>query len=274
MEGTREMLRPEEMTLFIKGIYPFAFRYARAARTPSGNNVHLCGPKGEELSQIYVLADKKATGVLEEIPRQSQMRYMEDVVRADGTRAIASPDEVKAALAKPESEIRHVRIEPQKAIGAEFIKSRYFIAPPSAKAKSKAIGGLEAYNLIVSLLQENGYQITFNGVEGSQERQFVIHLENNVPVMDVLCLESEVLVKKPFVIPELSADGKELKPMVATLMEQLKAVEIKAPAVTKMDVLEELFTAKAQGLPPKIEVEAPKEITDMKALLKMAIENK
>ena len=274
MEGTREMLRPEEMTLFIKGIYPFAFRYAKAARVDNGNKVHLCGPNGEELSQVYVLADKKAVGVLEEVPRQTQMRYMEDVVRADGTRAIASPDEIKAALARPESEVRHIRIEPKQPINAEFIKSRYFIAPPSAKGKKKAIGGLEAYQLVLELLKENGYQIAFNGVEGSQERKFILHFEGDVPVMDVLCLEGEVLAQKPFVKAELSADGKELKPMVAALMEQLKAAEIKAPNVTKLDVLEELFTAKAQGLPPKIVEDAPKEVTDMKALLKMAIETK
>jgi hypothetical protein len=274
MEGTREMLRPEEMTLFIKGIYPFAFRYAKAARIPSGNNVHLCGPNGEELSQIYVLADKKSAGTLEEVPRSTQMRYMEEMVRADGSRVVAHPDEIKAALVQPEKEIRHVRIEPAQALGAEFVKSRYFIAAPGTGAKKKAIGGLEAYNLVISLLKENNYQIVFNGVEGGQARQFVIKLENDVAVMDVLCLDGEVLARKPFVSAELSADGKELKPMVATLMEQLKGVEMKVPDTLKLDVLEELFTAKAQGLPPKIVVEAPKEVTDMKALLKMAIEKK
>ena len=274
MKGTRDALRPEETTLFIKGIYPFAFRSARAAKTQSSSKVHLCGPKGEDLDQIYVLSDKKAEGVLEEVPRATQMRYMDDVKRPDGTWAIASPDEVKAALAKPEKEIRHVRIEPAAPILPEFIKNRYWVLPPNPRGKKKDIGGVEAYNLVLSLLQEHGYQIVFNGVEGSQIRRFVVHFDGNQPVMDILCLDDEVLAPQPFVNAALSASGEELKPMIATLMEQLKAAEMPEPDVTKIEVLEDLFTAKAQGLPPKMEEEAPKEVTDMKALLKMAIEKK
>jgi len=274
MDGKREILAPKEMIAFIKGIYPFAFRYARAASLQSGNNVHLCGPNGEKLDQIYVLTDKRTIeGTLVEVPRATQMRYMEGFDRADGKHVVVAPDEIKSILARPEKEVRHVKIEPVEAVPTEFIKSRYYVLAPKANGKKKTIGGQDSYNIVMGLLKEKGYQIAFNGVEGSQTRRFIIHFDGDVPVMDVLCLEDEVAARTPFVNEALSKDGAEMKPMVATLMEQLKEAQLTPVDVSKVDVLEEFFTAKMQGLPPKVE-EQPKEVTDMKALLKMAIEKK
>lgn len=263
MEGKREPGRGSKHTIYLKGVVPLQIvKYGAAQEQKS--DVHLCGPGGMQVAQVYVDKSKRELGQLEEIPRDTLLKYKEGVMGLDGKPVTATSEEVKAASAKREGETRNARIEARQKIPAACIKSAYFVGAGK--------GGETVFTLIMRTLKEKNQQISFNGVEGGQMRRCVLAFEDDVPVMYVLYLDSEVLRPMVMANTELPANVAALKPKLEQLMATMETAELEPLLTTKVGNIEELFLCKAQGIAPKIEVEEkPPAVKTLEEMLSIAL---
>ena len=258
--GTRDSGRGSKHTIYLNGV-PMSFVKFGSAVEQKGDT-HFCAPDGAEVSQIYVLKEAQATGVLQEVPRKDMMRYKTGVYGVDGKLVVVTPEELKQASARKESETRTVRVEPSQAIPTHFVKSRYFIGPQK--------GCENAFSLIMGGIKGTGSQIAYNGVEGGQMRRCILHFEGAYPVLDVLYLESEVLAFTPFEEKEMV--NAAIKDKIGKLLERMSTIPIEPITDTKLSNIEELFLAKAQGIVVKAEaVVQPKEVSNIEELLDVAL---
>lgn len=263
MNGTREPGRGSKHTIYLRGVVPLQIvKYAAAREQES--DVHFCAPGGEAVAQVYVDKAKRDLGELVEVPRASLMKYKEGVVGMDGKPVTATQEELKAASAKREGVTRNAKIEPQEEIPTAIIKSAYFVGPQK--------GGETTFTLIMRTLKDKKQQISFNGVEGGQARRCILAFEGDVPVLYVLYLESEVLRPIMMQNTELPANLAALKPKMEELMASMEKTELEPLMTSKIQQIEELFLAKAQGIAPKIEAEEkPPAVKSLEEMLDVAL---
>ena len=261
--GTRDPGRGSKHVIYLKGVVPLAIQKYAAAREQE-SDVHLCGPGGAEVSQIYVDKMKREIGQLEEVPRPALLKYKEGVMGIDGKPVTATSEELKAASAKKEGVTRNAKIEARAQIPTAAIKSAYFVGPQK--------GAETTFTLIMRTLKDKGQQISFNSVEGGQMRRCVLAFEGDSPVLYVLYLESEVLRPMLMELTELPANLKALQPKIAELMATMETAELEPLLTTKVGQIEELFLCKAQGIAPKVEAEEkPPAVKTLEEMLAVAL---
>lgn len=258
--GMREPGRGEKFTVYLGGVVPFSFVKKRVAQLQT-SDVHLCGPGGTEVAQIYVDKQARSMGSLTEVPREALVKYKEGIIGADGKPVTVTAAELKQASAKDEAEVRVCKTTPAQAIPTEWVKSVFYLA---------AQKGMETtFLLVTGCLWDK--QISFNMVEGGQLRRAIIQMEGNQPILKVLYLPSEVSVPVP--AGELPAAMEKLKPQINLLLKKMETAELEpVTEATKVQKIEELFMAKAQGRNPTVEVvQVPTGDKKLEELLKVAL---
>jgi non-homologous end joining protein Ku len=268
MSGTKEPGRGSKLTIYLRGIIPLNLvKHKSAADQSRSSDVHMCAPDGAEVKQVYVKADDYKMGNLKEVPGLSSRggwRYKEGVVNMEGKPVVVTYEEYNSASAKSENSVRTAKIEPKQHVPAATIKSQYYLAPQK--------GGEMVFSVVMLALKEKNQQITFNGVEGGQMRRCVLSFDGDVPVLNVLYLDTEVL--RPMVMENTMLPGslEVYKPKFAELLGAMEKAELEPITTSKIQTIEELFLAKAQGISPPVEVEQkPPELKNLDEMLALAL---